>query len=104
MSKKPGSTKSESPFVASDRLGEAPIEEQYHQQMTAIAGALDEMFNGKAKAPHKSTGFVLMVFPYGDHSGRCNYISNGADRDDVVKLMKEMISRFERQIVVKLDK
>jgi hypothetical protein len=38
-----------------------------------------------------------MVFPYGDHSGRCNYISNGADRKDVVTLMKEMIARFEGQ-------
>jgi hypothetical protein len=37
-----------------------------------------------------------MVFPFGDH-GRCNYISNGPDRRDVVTLMKEMIQRFEGQ-------
>ena len=36
-------------------------------------------------------------FPFGDHSGRCNYISNGADRKDVVTLMKKMIARFEGQ-------
>jgi hypothetical protein len=43
---------------------------------------------------------VLMVFPFsGFEKGdtRCNYISNGADRNDVVTLMKEMITRFEGQ-------
>lgn len=29
--------------------------------------------------------------------GRCNYISNGVDRKDVVTLMKEQIKRFEGQ-------
>ena len=38
-----------------------------------------------------------MMFPYGDTTGRCNYMSNGADRRDVVTLMKEMIARFEGQ-------
>jgi hypothetical protein len=38
-----------------------------------------------------------MVFPFGDRTGRCNYISNGADRRDIVTLMKEMIGRFEGQ-------
>lgn len=33
----------------------------------------------------------------GHTDGRCNYISNGADRNDVVVLMKEMIARFEGQ-------
>lgn len=100
----PGAGKSESPFVASDRLGDAPIEDRHLQQMNVVAGALDELFNDKAKAPHKEVGFVLMVFPYGDRSGRCNYISNGADRRDVVNLMKEMITRFERQIEVPVSK
>lgn len=79
------------------KLGDAPLEEQYRQRMVAIATAMDETFNGSAKAPNKTVGFVLMVFPFGDHSGRCNYISNGADRQDVVTLMKEMIARFEGQ-------
>jgi hypothetical protein len=79
------------------RLGDAPIEAEYHAKMTAVAAALDETFNGDLKAPNKTTGFVLMVFPYGSTDGRCNYISNGADRRDVVTLMKEMIARFEGQ-------
>jgi hypothetical protein len=79
------------------QLGDAPIEPQYAETMAAMAGALDEMFNGKAKGNDRKTGFVLMVFPFGDHSGRCNYVSNGADRNDVVTLMKEMIQRFVGQ-------
>jgi hypothetical protein len=78
-------------------LGDAPIEQAYIDQMNAVAAALDETFNGDLKAPHKTTGFVLLVFPYGDKTGRANFISNGADRRDIVTLFKEMIARFEGQ-------
>lgn len=80
-----------------DRLGDAPVEAQYHEKMTAVAGALDELFNGEAKGQDRKIGFILMVFPFGDTTGRCNYMSNGAGRADVVTLMKEMIARFEGQ-------
>ena len=81
-----------------ERLGDAPIEQQYIDMMNAVARAIDEMFNGELKGDARKTGFVLMVFPFGeDVEGRCNYISNGAGRDDVVVLMKEMIARFEGQ-------
>lgn len=78
-------------------LGDAPIEPRHRRTMNAVAQALDGTFNGEAKGNDRKVGFVLMVFPYGDRSGRCNYISNGADRKDVVALMKEMIARFEGQ-------
>jgi hypothetical protein len=78
-------------------LGDAPIQEEYREQMRGLARALDQVFNGGLKGKDRPTGFVLMVFPFGDTSGRCNYISNGANRDDVVTLMKEMIARFEGQ-------
>ena len=78
-------------------LGDAPIEPQYVENMQAIAQVLNQTFNGDLKGKDRPTGFVLMVFPFGDRSGRCNYISNGADRKDVVTLMKEMIARFEGQ-------
>lgn len=84
-------------MIMTERLGDAPIEEEYREQMKKIAQALDFGFNGVAKGDDRKTGFVLMVFPFGDHSGRCNYISNGAGRDDVVTLMKEMIARFSGQ-------
>ena len=82
--------------MSNHTLGDAPIEAEYIAQMNAIAAALDETFNGDLKAPHKPVGFVLLVFPFGD-KGRANFISNGADRKDIVVLFKEIIARFEGQ-------
>jgi hypothetical protein len=66
--------------------------------MNAVAHALDEMFNGDKKGADRETGFVLLVFPFGDADGsRCNYISNGADRRDMVSLLREMAARFDGQ-------
>lgn len=83
-----------------ERLGDAPIEEAYRAQMQAVAVTLDEFFNGRAKGRARATGFVLLVFPFGEGKAdaeRCNFISNGAGRRDIVTLMKEMIARFEGQ-------
>lgn len=79
------------------RLGDAPIQPEYLEKMNELAHAIDELFNGKARGDDREVGFVLMVFPFGEKQGRCNYISNGADRKDIVVLMKEMIARFEGQ-------
>ena len=79
------------------RLGDGPIEAEYVEKMQAVAQALDELFNGPVKGPARQTGFVLLVFPFGGKDGRCNYISNGADRRDIVTMMKEQIARFEGQ-------
>lgn len=81
-------------------LGDAPIHPELYEMMNAVAQALDKTFNGETKGRDRKTGFVLMVYPFNDDGraeGRCNYISNGADRRDVVTLMKEMIARFEGQ-------
>jgi len=78
-------------------LGDAPIEEKYRQQMVALAQGINEILNGKLKGDARHTGFVLLVFPFEGHEGRCNYISNGANREDIVTLMKEQIKRFEGQ-------
>lgn len=78
-------------------LGDAPIEERYRHQMIAVAEALNREFNGALKGDDRNVGFVLLIFPFGDRSGRCNFISNGADRRDIVTLFKEMIARFEGQ-------
>jgi hypothetical protein len=77
------------------RLGDAPIESKFRETMNEIAGGLDHIFNGNAKGNDKKVGFVLLVFEYGESEGRCNYISNGANRKDVVAFMKEQIKRFE---------
>jgi len=81
-----------------ERLGDAPIQQEYREQMNEVAHGLDRIFNGDARGPDRKTGFVLLIFPFGGAEGnRCNFISNGADRRDVVVLMKEMIARFEGQ-------
>ena len=79
-------------------LGDVPIQPEQHERMNTVARALDRVFNGTAMGRDRKVGFVLMVYPFDDHGGtdgRCNYISNGANRKDVVKLMQEMIKRFE---------
>lgn len=79
-------------------MSDQEIQSEYKMMMNAIASALDEAFNGENKGKDRRTGFTLFVFPFGDaESGRVNYISNGADRRDVVCMMKEMIARFEGQ-------
>jgi hypothetical protein len=82
--------------VDDKRIGDAPIEMSYREAMNNIAAALDRILNGKDLSDRKS-GFVLLVFPFNDKSGRCNYISNGADRNDIVRMLKEQIRQFEAQ-------
>ena len=83
------------------RLGDAPIEPQWIEMMNKIARALDQSFNGDKRGKDREVGFVLLVFPFGEKEGRCNYISNGADRRDIVTLFREQIKRFEGQPEVK---
>lgn len=85
--------------MSNGKLGDGPIEPQYLEMMNEVARGLDRIFNGDAKGPARKTGFVLLVFPYGSDGerGRANYISNGADRKDIVALFKEQIARFGGQ-------
>lgn len=80
-----------------ERLGNAPIQPEYHAMMNDVARSLDVFFNGDARGADRKTGFVLLVFPFNDHEGRANYISNGANRADIVALFKEQIARFQGQ-------
>lgn len=77
-----------------ERIGDAPIDPKLHEMMNALAHGIDEILNGKERP--KTLGFVLMMFPFEDHGGRCNYISN-AQRADIVIMLKEQIKRFEGQ-------
>lgn len=49
-------------------LGDAPIEEQYREQMKKLAKLIDSYFNGLSMPGlpkgKRRTGFVLMVFPF----------------------------------------
>jgi hypothetical protein len=83
--------------MSSHKLGDGPISPEYHEKMNAVAALLDEMFNGDARGSDRKVGFVLLQFPFGSTDGRCNFISNGADRKDIVTLFREMIARFEGQ-------
>lgn len=85
----------------SHTMGDAPIEQQYAEQMRSVGRTLDMVFNGQVGGPGRKTGFILLVFPFGEQEGRCNYISNGANREDVVVMLKEQIKRFEGQPEVK---
>ena len=79
-------------------LGDGPIEAHLWAQMNGTMEAIDDVFNGVGATPAtRKIGLVLLSFPYGAHDGRCNFISNGADRKDLVALFKEMIARFEGQ-------
>lgn len=83
--------------VPGEKLGDAPIQPEYREMMNGVARGLDEIFNGDLRGPDRKVGFVLLVYPYGSSDGRCNFISNGADRKDIVTLFREMIARFEGQ-------
>jgi hypothetical protein len=77
------------------QLGDAPIEARFRQTMNVVAGAIDEVFNGPRPIVERKVGFVLLVFPYGEAEGRCNYISNGAGRKEIAILFREQARRFE---------
>lgn len=77
-----------------ERIGDGPVEETYAVKMQSIARVIDEYLNGKDRAAPRQHGFVLMMFPMGDHGGWCNYMSN-ADRADIMLLLKEQLARFE---------
>lgn len=82
------------------KLGDQPIQPEFYERMNQLAGILDEAFNGVKKGKARPTGFVLLVYPFNNLANgdaRCNFISNGADRKDLVVLFKEMIARFEGQ-------
>jgi hypothetical protein len=86
--------------MSDHKLGDQPIQPEFYQKMNDIAKALDRVLNGEARGKDRPTGFVLLVYPFGNlekGDARCNFISNGADRKDVVTLMKEMIAHFEGQ-------
>lgn len=84
--------------MSKHQLGDGPIEPEYHELMNELAGSLDDLFNPlRHMTGKRKTGFVLLTFNYGSSDGRCNFISNGANREDIVILFKEMIARFQGQ-------
>jgi len=80
-----------------ERLGDAPIDPALRDLMNGLAHGVDTLLNGKeTPRDERLNGFILLVFPFHGHDGRCNYISN-AGRADVVTMLKEQLARFEGQ-------
>lgn len=78
-------------------LGDGPNDPRYAELMVAAMSAVDEAFNGPLKGKDKKVGIVMLIFEYGEASGRCNYISNGANRRDIAVMLREQAARFEGQ-------
>jgi hypothetical protein len=79
--------------------GDQPIQGDYREAMQTLARHLDGVFNGELKPGERKVGFVLLVFPFGEgEEGRCNYISNGASRKEIIQLFREQANRFAAEI------
>jgi hypothetical protein len=70
-----------------------PIEGEYQVKMKRLAKAIDQLFNDDKTGVDRTTGFVLMVFPF-ENAALCNYISN-ADRKDVIVMLEARLARFK---------
>lgn len=75
-----------------ERIGDGPLDPTTGPLMLAMAQAMDDMLN--PDPARKGNGFILLVFPFGDGEGRCNYVSN-ANRADVVVLLREQLARLQ---------
>jgi hypothetical protein len=88
-------------MVDESQLGDAPIEPRYHAFMNELGRAIDKMMNGEL--PERKHGFILMLFPFEDNHGHCNYISN-ARRSDVLVMLKKQVERFESHNAIRPDR
>jgi hypothetical protein len=62
-----------------------------------VARALDQIFN-KGTEDDPKVGFIVLMFPYDDRSGKCNYVSNGASKHDIIRMFKYQINRLRERI------
>ena len=72
------------------------------EAMTTIAFAIDRTLNGEEietspDTVERANGFVLLMHPYGDHTGRCVFISNGASGEDVILMFETQIKRLKKE-------
>lgn len=75
--------------------------EPTRERLNIIAEALDKAFNGTLHGEDRVTGFVLLTFPIGAENTRCNYVSNGVDRKEMVAMFKELAARLDGQAHVR---
>lgn len=70
---------------------EFEIEAQF---MQSVARALDDVLNAGAKGKDREVGFALLVFPFGDASGKVNYVGSG-DREQMLEAFRNLVARWE---------
>jgi len=77
------------------------IEMTHQELMESIAAGIDSLLNG-TDAMHgkiaRKSGFVLLVFPFGQNTHHCHYISNGCAYDDAIRMFKALIERHEEKL------
>jgi hypothetical protein len=82
-------------------MSDEEIEMGIEEAMMSLKYALDRTLNGEQVKTDpnakRRNGFVLMLFPYDDLSGRCYVISNGIKRQDIVKMMRFQVEDFEKR-------
>lgn len=76
-------------------MTDAPIDPRVRNIMNTLAHAIDTLLNGEARGAARQNAFVLLVFPVGEENA--NYISNVADRADIIPVLKATLARFEGQ-------
>lgn len=81
-----------------------PSEMLNREALQALALSLDTILNGKKSVLEidqsplpRLNGFVLMVFPFGSADAKCHYVSNGASREDIIRLFKEQLKQLTAQ-------
>jgi hypothetical protein len=77
------------------------IEMGAEEAMMTLKFALDRTLNGEQVKTNpdakRRNGFVLMLFPYEDRSGRCYVISNGITREEIVGMMRFQVEDFDKR-------
>ena len=75
-------------------IGNGPIDHEFQEIMAHVARALDALFNGDVPLGERTTGFILLAFPFGP-GGRYNVVSNGINDNDALTVFKEVIVEIE---------
>ena len=65
--------------------------------MQVVMSTLDGLMNGDKRREDRDIGIVVLMFPYGSGERNCNFISNGARRDDLAIMFRELAARLEGQ-------
>jgi hypothetical protein len=64
--------------------------------MAFLAQQIDHLFNGDLRGQDRTTGFLLMVFPFGAGERRARFVSNAANAD-TIPMLKEAIALLEME-------